>query len=369
MPRRGGLGRGLDSLIPDRVGKRSKEKNQEQKIRTEHTEKVREPEQKSKAEKKNPAVESVQTEQKTPTAEKNQQNVVKTEFGESSAHPKSDTSAGEAFESEQEPKESVISIRLSEVEPNRNQPRQFFDDDSIDELADSISKYGVISPLLVQKQDNYYEIIAGERRWRAAKKAGLKKVPVIIKNISGQEAVEISLIENLQREDLNPIEEAQAYERLVREFGLKQEEVASRVSKSRSAVTNSMRLLKLQPDVQKMVEQGQISEGHARTIVSIDDPELQTEVAKEIVEQQLSVRQTEMLVKELQQPAEKKKPRPKPDLQRSALFDELANNLKGKLGTKVNIKPSGKSKGRIEIEYYSDEDLDRIYDLLQSVHQ
>lgn len=370
MPRRGGLGRGLDSLIPDRVGKRSKEKEQGQTPeKPGREEKLKETKKKSPAEGEKKTAERVLVETKTSSDGSGEKNAAETQHTDSNVHLKSDVLMDTLTESEQEPKESVIDIRLSEVEPNRNQPRQFFDDDSIDELADSISKYGVISPLLVQKRDNYYEIIAGERRWRAAKKAGLKKVPVIIKNISGQEAVEISLIENLQREDLNPIEEAQAYERLVREFGLKQEEVASRVSKSRSAVTNSMRLLKLQPDVQKMVEQGQISEGHARTIVSLDDPELQTEVAKEIVEQQLSVRQTEMLVKELQQPVEKKKAKPKPDLQRSALFDELANNLKGKLGTKVNIKPSGKSKGRIEIEYYSDEDLDRIYDLLQSVHQ
>lgn len=368
MTRRGGLGRGLDSLIPDRVGQqRSRQKKQEEsqehktkeqraarQISPQHHENAGEVSEKALKQKK-----------KSSSADRIDGNSIQT----------AETPQGQmSFESEQktrenEPKEAVIEIRLSEVEPNRQQPRQYFDDDSIDELADSISKYGVISPLLVQKKENYYEIIAGERRWRAAKKAGLKKVPVIIKNISNQEAVEISLIENIQREDLNPIEEAQAYERLVHEFGLKQDEVASRVSKSRSAVTNSMRLLKLQPEVQDMVEKGQLSEGHARTIVTIDDPELQTEVAKEIVEQQLSVRQTEMLVRELQQPNDKKKPRPKPDMRRSALFDELADNLKGKLGTKVNIKPSGKSKGRIEIEYYSDEDLDRIYDLLQSVHE
>jgi ParB family chromosome partitioning protein len=263
-------------------------------------------------------------------------------------------------------KGKIISLRISSVEPNRSQPRKYFDDAAIDELADSIEKFGIISPLLVQKKDDYYEIIAGERRWRAAKRAGLKEVPVIIKDFSDKEAVEVSLIENIQREDLNPIEEAKAYERLVKEYGMNQEEVAGRVSKSRSAVTNSMRLLKLADHVQKLVENGSLSEGHARALIPLDDPSIQEEVAHQIVENRLSVRQTELLVKNLLKPDKpgRKKSR---DVRQEAMLKDLAEHLKHKFGTKVNIKPSGKNKGKIEIEYYSDEELDRIYELLQSV--
>lgn len=263
-------------------------------------------------------------------------------------------------------KGKIVSLRISSVEPNRSQPRKYFDEAAIDELADSIEKFGIISPLLVQKKDDYYEIIAGERRWRAAKRAGLKEVPVIIKDFSDKEAVEVSLIENIQREDLNPIEEAKAYERLVKEYGMNQEEVAGRVSKSRSAVTNSMRLLKLADHVQKLVENGSLSEGHARALVPLDDPSIQEEVAHQIVENRLSVRQTELLVKNLLKPDKpgRKKSR---DVRQEAMLKDLAEHLKHKFGTKVNIKPSGKNKGKIEIEYYSDEELDRIYELLQSV--
>lgn len=331
MAKRGGLGRGLDSLIPNRVSQKKQQEEQQEKSSLKDK-----PEDRQEVQ-----VPVPETSPKTGSAKTTAQN---------------------------EKGEAVIKLRLSLVEPKRDQPRQYFDDHSIDELADSISQYGIISPLLVQKKDQYYEIVAGERRWRAAKKAGLKEVPVIIKNLSDREAVEISLIENIQREDLNPMEEARAYERLVKEYGLSQEEVSKKVSRSRSAVTNSMRLLKLQPSVQKMVEDGRLSEGHARTIVSIEDPVLQNEVAEQVIESNLSVRQTEMLVKSLQK-SDKIPHKKARDLQKETLLQDLAEHLKSKLGTKVSIRPSGKNKGRIEIEYYSDEELDRIYELLQSVRQ
>ena len=255
-------------------------------------------------------------------------------------------------------------IPISKIEPNRDQPRKYFDDAAISELADSVRQFGVIQPLLVQKKDGYYEIIAGERRWRAAKKAGLKEVPVIVKNFSGQEAVEVALIENIQREDLNPIEEAKAYERLVHDFGLSQEEVAGRVSKSRSAVTNSMRLLKLGEDIQKMVENGSISEGHARAILGVSDPELQRQIADQIVAQKLSVRQTEKLVRELTSSSSKKKEK-SVDEAREAIIHDISEKLKTALGTKVSIRDNGK-RGKIEIEYYSDDELERIFDLIRS---
>ena len=260
---------------------------------------------------------------------------------------------------------NIVNLRISLVEPNRGQPRKYFDDQAIEELADSIRQFGIISPLLVQKKADYFEIIAGERRWRAAKKVGLKEIPVIIRDFSDQEAVEVSLIENIQREDLNPIEEAKAYNRLVSEYGLNQEEVAGRVSKSRSAVANSMRLLKLADEIQKQVETGELSEGHARALIPLVSPELQRAVVDQIKKDRLSVRQTEKVVRDLLQPGVKKEK--KKDERRDALLVSLSENLKSALGTKVSIRQSGRNKGRIEIEYYSDDELDRLYELLRSV--
>ena len=281
--------------------------------------------------------------------------------------PKEEEHAEELIPSEtnEEIDKGIVHLKISEVEPNRLQPRKYFDEEAIEELADSIRQFGIISPLLVQKKDGYYEIIAGERRWRAAKKAGLKEVPVIIREFSSQEAVEISLIENIQREDLNPIEEARAYERLTVEYGLAQEEVAGRVSKSRSAVANSMRLLKLSPEVQKLVETGELSEGHARTIIPIIAPEMQNAVSEQIIKERLSVRQTEKLVRDLLHPG-KKTVRMR-DERRMTLLSNLSENLKAALGTKVSIHQNGKNKGKIEIEYYSDDELDRLYELLRSI--
>ena len=248
-----------------------------------------------------------------------------------------------------------ILVKINEVEPNREQPRKEFDEDSLMELADSIKQFGILQPLLVQKRKDYYEIIAGERRWRAAKLAGIKDVPIIVKNYTDQEIVEISLIENIQRENLNPIEEAMAYKRLLEEFDLKQDEVAERVSKSRTAVTNSMRLLKLSERVQQMIVDDMISTGHARALLALDDEEQQYILANKIFDEKLSVRETEKLVKALKNP------------KKEVVYDNLEEHLKNIIGTKVSVNPKANGKGKIEIEYYSEEELERIYDLIMSI--
>lgn len=262
-------------------------------------------------------------------------------------------------------KPADINMRISDIEPNREQPRKAFDEDALLELADSIKQFGVLQPILVQKKDNYYEIIAGERRWRAAKLAGLKQVPVIIKEFTNQEIVEISLIENIQRENLNPIEEAIAFRRLIEEFDLKQDEVAERVSKSRAAVTNSMRLLKLDKRVQQMVVDEMLTTGHARALLGIEDSDMQHTLAMKIFDEKLSVRETEKLVKDILNP--KKKPEKTVDLSSDAVYKALEERIKGILGTKASIHRSSKQKGRIEIEYYSQDELERIMDLLGSI--
>ena len=257
-----------------------------------------------------------------------------------------------------------ILVKINEVEPNREQPRKDFDEDSLMELADSIKQFGILQPLIVQKKKDYYEIIAGERRWRAAKLAGIKEVPIIIKDYSNQEIVEISLIENIQRENLNPIEEAMAYKRLLEEFNLKQDEVAERVSKSRTAVTNSMRLLKLSNRVQQMIVDDMISTGHARALLAIDDEEQQYMLANKIFDEKLSVRETEKLVKELKNPKKEVK---KVKQERMFVYNDLADHMKNIIGTKVSVNPKANGKGKIEIEYYSEEELERIYDLIMSI--
>ena len=254
-------------------------------------------------------------------------------------------------------------VNITKVEPNREQPRKNFDEDALEELADSIKQFGLLQPILVQDRKTYYEIIAGERRWRAAKKAGLKEVPVIIKNLTEQEIVEIALIENIQREDLNPIEEAQAYKRLLTEFNLKQDEVAERVAKSRTAVTNSMRLLKLCDDVQQMIIDGMISTGHARALISIEDSEQQYQIAQQIFDEKLSVRDVEKLVKNLGKPAKAKKT-VMTDKSLEAVYQDIEENLKQKLSTKVSITSKGNGAGKIEIEFYSHDDLEKLIDLL-----
>lgn len=266
---------------------------------------------------------------------------------------------------ENESKEKVLLININLVEPNREQPRKKFRDEGIEELASSIAQYGIIQPLLVQKRDDYFEIIAGERRWRAARKAGLKEVPVILKDYSEKEAVEISLIENIQREDLNPIEEALAYERLINEFEMTQEQVAGRVSKSRSAVTNSLRLLKLESDIRAMLISGELSEGHARAILGLPDTEAQKALAERVVKDKLSVRDTEKIVKKLMGDVVRKVK--KRDYEKEAILSNLSEQLKTILGTKVSIHEGARHKGRIEIEYYSDDELNRIFEMLQTL--
>lgn len=264
-----------------------------------------------------------------------------------------------------ENKSGEVLVKINEVEPNREQPRKDFDEDSLMELADSIKQFGILQPLLVQKKKDYYEIIAGERRWRAAKLAGVKEVPIIIKNYTDQEIVEISLIENIQRENLNPIEEAMAYKRLLEEFNLKQDEVAERVSKSRTAVTNSMRLLKLSDRVQQMIVDDMISTGHARALLAIDDEEQQYILANKIFDEKLSVRETEKLVKALKNPKKEVK---KDKKEHTFVYQSLEEHMKNIMGTKVSVNAKANGKGRIEIEYYSEEELERIYDLIMSIH-
>lgn len=267
--------------------------------------------------------------------------------------------------SQQETSNSERMMKISMIEPNREQPRKKFDEDALQELSESIKQYGILQPLLVSDKKDYYEIVAGERRWRAAKMAGLKEVPVVVKEFSTQEIVEISLIENIQREDLNPVEEAMAYKRLIDEFHLKQDEIAERVSKSRTAVTNSMRLLKLDSRVQQMMVDEMISAGHARAILAISDPEQQYNAAMKVFDEKLSVRETEKLVKSILTPTKKKPVVSNPT--EDAIYESLEEKMKGITGTRVFIHRKKNNKGKIEIEYYSRDDLDRIIDLFESI--
>lgn len=260
-------------------------------------------------------------------------------------------------------RETLVSIH--EIEPNKSQPRKKFDEDALQELSESIKQFGIIQPIVVQKRGKYYEIIAGERRWRASRLAGLKEVPVVIKDYTPQEIIEIALIENIQREDLNPIEEALAYQRLIQEYNLKQDELAERVSKSRVAITNSLRLLKLDKRVQQMLIDDILSSGHARTLIPIENPDLQHDIACRVFDEKLSVRDTEKLVKLLF------KEKPSKEIavtdENIFIYNALEEKLKNIIGTKVSINRKKKNRGKIEIEYYSDEDLERIMDLFESL--
>ena len=269
---------------------------------------------------------------------------------------------------------SEVMVKVTDIEPNPNQPRTNFNEDALNELAESIKRIGVIEPIVVYKKDRGYEIIAGERRWRAARLAGIKEVPVIIRKYTKQQRVEIALIENIQRENLNPIEEALAYNRLIEEFKLKQDEVAERVSKSRTVITNSLRLLKLCDKVKEMVVEQMISAGHARALITIEDPDVQYETAMTIFDQGLSVRDTEQLVKDVNnilatQPKDKVETPKEDNTALLAILSQMENNLKTTLGTKVKIKPRGKNKGRIEIEYFSSDDLERIIHIINTKEQ
>ena len=319
--KRGGLGKGLDSMIPVLDSTVTKKKNGRTAINKEAL-----------------------------------QNAAK----EAHKHQK------EKMEFEGKPGEQVQIVKLTKVEPSREQPRKQFDADALQELAESIKQFGVLQPLLVQKKEDYYEIIAGERRWRASKLAGLKEVPVIVKEFTEQEAVEISLIENIQREDLNPIEEAMAYKRLMEEFHLKQDAIAERVSKSRTAVTNSMRLLKLDDRVQQMLIDEMISTGHARALLALESKDAQAEAAVKVFDEKLSVRETERLVKELLNPVQKKEEKPKNQAE-ELVYKNLEEKIKQIIGSKVAINRKTDNKGKIEIEYYSQEELERIVELLETI--
>lgn len=272
---------------------------------------------------------------------------------------------------EPEEKKDEFMVNINQVEPNKEQPRKNFDEDALLELADSIRQFGILQPLLVQDRGNYYEIIAGERRWRAAKLAGMKEIPVIIKKLTEQEMVEISLIENIQREDLNPIEEAIAYKRLLKEFHLKQDEVAERVSKSRTTVTNSMRLLKLNEKVQQMVIDEMLTTGHARALLAIEDQEIQFTVAQKIFDEKLSVRETEKLIKKILKGDLANAVEVKKDDEEwkrlKVIYHDLEEKMKQALGTKVIINYKDKNKGKIEIEYYDSDQFEHLFEMFQSL--
>ena len=320
--RKNGLGRGLDAFFPDRT---STVKESTRKTTTK----------------------TVNTDKKTGVTEKE---VAHTTVKRKTAGQKS----------------GAMIVKISSVEPNINQPRKQFDEDALLELSESVKQYGILQPLLVSDKKDYYEIIAGERRWRAAKLAGLKEVPVIVKEFSEQELVEISLIENIQREDLNPVEEAKAYKRLIDEFNLKQDEVADRVGKSRTAVTNSMRLLKLTDKVQQMLIDEMITAGHARAILAISDKEKQETVAMKVFDEKLSVRETESLVKRMLEPPKTEK-KSKFTTAEDAIYESLEEKMKSIMGTRVQIHRKKNDKGKIEIEYYSKDELERIIDLFESI--
>ena len=383
--RRGGLGRGLDKLIPNKSAFSDSAKSKvspDNGVKTTNTEMAPEDSSIRNESQNNDSEMAISEpiqeimEEKSESGNQLGSDMISSDKSTDSNDSYSETedeiasSTEDVYDSSSESNDkgdSVLIMKISSVEPNRDQPRKHFSEEGIEELASSIKQYGIIQPLLVQKREDYYEIIAGERRWRAAMKAGLKEVPVIVKDYSNREAVEISLIENIQREDLNPIEEALAYDRLIQEFELTQEQVAGRVSKSRSAVTNSLRLLKLADDVRQMVIAGDISEGHARTLLGLPNEEMQRLLAERIVKEKLSVRETEKLVKKLTSNTPKKtKAR---DYQKEAILGNLSEQLKVILGTKVSITEKGKSKGKIEIEYYSDDELNRIFEMLQSLKQ
>lgn len=282
-----------------------------------------------------------------------------------SARKKGTSDPGNTAQEDGTAGEQMVKVAL--IEPNQSQPRKKFDQEQMEELAESIKLHGVLQPLLVQKKDGLYEIIAGERRWRAAKLAGLKEVPVVIRQYTPQESMEVALIENLQREDLNPIEEAKAYQKLIQEFGLKQEEIAAKVAKNRTTITNAMRLLKLDEVIQNMVIENVISSGHARALLGLEDPEMQLKAAKMIMEDKLSVRETERLVKRLIREAEEKDKPKKQEKNINFIYQNLEERMKTVMGTKVTIHNKDKNKGRIEIEYYSEAELERIVEMIESI--
>ena len=284
-------------------------------------------------------------------------------FGESGYEPEK-TAAPEP-EKESEAVKSDVTVKISSIIANEKQPRKNFNEEELSQLTESVKQYGVLQPLLVKKEGEKYRIIAGERRYRAAKEAGLKEIPVVVRDYTSQQAAEVSIIENVQRADLNPMEEAMAYQMLIDDYGLKQEEIAEKVSKNRTTITNALRLLKLSEKVRLMVAQGSLSAGHARTLVPVEDEETQYALAKEVVEKQLSVRETEKLVKQAGRKKPERKSKVEPDY--SIFFREYEDKMKEILGTKVHINRRDKNKGRIEIDYYSQNELERIMELLGKI--
>ena len=266
-------------------------------------------------------------------------------------------------------KEVEQKVKITQIEPNKSQPRKQFDEDALQELADSIKQYGVLEPLIVTKKGKFYEIIAGERRWRAARLAGVKEVPVVIREYTDREIMEISLIENIQREDLNPIEEALAYESLINEYSLTQEEVAEKVSKNRSTIANSLRLLKLCDEVRQMIIEDKLTTGHARALIPIEDAELQTEAANFIFDNKLNVRDTEIYIKKLLSIPKESKENIVATNDLSIFYNDIESRLKDILGAKIAIKSKNNEKGKIEINYYSQDELERITEMLYSINR
>ncbi|NLM34719.1 MAG: ParB/RepB/Spo0J family partition protein [Clostridiales bacterium] len=265
-------------------------------------------------------------------------------------------------EEKEELKESVTKIDINLIRANEEQPRKYFDDEKIANLAQSIKEHGIIQPIILMKNGDFYTIVAGERRWRAAKSIGMKEVPAIVMELSSKQLLEVSLIENIQREDLNPIEEAIAYKKLIEEFDITQEDLAAKLGKSRTAITNSMRLLNLDKRVQDYLIEGVITEGHGRAILGISDFNMQNEVAQKIIDEGLSVRQVEALIRQLN--SEKKQKNKRKNQQQNPYINEIKEKLESYLGTKVQVSSNKKNKGKIEIEYYSTDDLNRILELL-----
>lgn len=347
--------RGLESLIPHKIDHQEDQmQSTQEQINVENTQEgqVRPSSEENGKTEKSPSVES-DTVGPSSTDQKVSQ---ETRHEIMRDNKQSEISAGKISNNE------ILSVRITQVIPNQDQPRKEFRDEAIQELADSIRQYGVIQPLLVQKKGKYYEIVAGERRWRAAKEAGLKEIPVILKQFDQQETMEISLIENIQRENLNAIEEAEAFQKLIDEFQLTQEEVAEKVGKSRSAITNSLRLLKLAKPVQHLLLTDEISMGHARALLAIENEEEQIRAAHQVIQKKMSVRETEKLVKNIIKPRKPRKTE-EMDAQTALAYKSIEENLQKLVGSKVSIKPRGE-KGKIEIEYYSQEELERIIDLI-----
>lgn len=363
--KRGGLGRGLDLLIPSSPSARknvSRETSEQDENRNDKSVD-------NVSRETSDIVSSGRKSTKDKKVSRETSEVIensgKTESSEDVSRETSPASEKDNAGNAAPASSGTVFLKISDVEPNREQPRKHFDEDTLQELADSIRSHGVIQPLLVQKKGDYYEIIAGERRWRAAKIAGLKEIPVVIKEFSDQEAVEISLIENVQRQDLNPIEEANAYRRLMEEYHLKQDETAQRVGKSRATVTNSLRLLKLDERVQQMLIDEMITTGHARPLLAVEDHDAQFELANKIFDEKLSVREVEKLVRQYLKPAPQK-PQKEEDASLDVIYSDMEEKMKASLGTKVVIQRKSADKGKIEIEYYSRDELERLYDFLRS---